>query len=314
MENELIIRDERKPLTAAMIKGQVQLIQEVMEAVMIEGKHYGVIPGTPKPTLYKPGAEKLLATFLIGADPSANIEDLSNDDEIRYRVAVKGFRQATGDLLGVGIGECSSNEEKYKWRKPVCDSEFDEAPTERKRIAWKKGDKGPYQQKQIRMNPSDVANTILKMAKKRALVDMCLTITAASDIFDQDLEDLPEGLEVGTNGKTSLKEPQKKQPPQEEPPKTDTLSVVAPIINVLQKDGKKTDGKPWTLYTLICKGDKNDLRFSTFSKTIGEAALKAKGTPSLFEIHYKDKGSQYPGEIVEDGLIPVEPPDDDNAQ
>ena len=35
---------------------QVQKIQRVMEAVMKEGEHYGVIPGIDKPTLLKPGA------------------------------------------------------------------------------------------------------------------------------------------------------------------------------------------------------------------------------------------------------------------
>ena len=205
MKNLPSVRSQ-KPLTASEIKAQVQLIQEVMNAVMKEGHHYGVIPGTPKPTLYKPGAEKLLSTFRIGADPTELITDLSTEDEIRYRVAVRGFSQATDNLLGVGVGECSSNEEKYKWRKPVCDEEFEETQTERKRIAWKRGDKGPYQQKQIRMNPSDVANTILKIAKKRALVDMTLTITAASDIFDQDLEDLPDEMELGANPKTDKRE------------------------------------------------------------------------------------------------------------
>ncbi len=39
-------------------------------------------------------------------------------------------------------------------------------------------------------NPADNYNTVLKMAKKRALVDAVLTATAASDIFTQDLEDI----------------------------------------------------------------------------------------------------------------------------
>jgi hypothetical protein len=116
-------------------------------------------------------------------------------------------------LIGVGIGECSSDEEKYKWRKPVCDEEFNETPEDRKRIAWKKYQNNTYQQKQVRTNPADVANTILKMAKKRAQIDMTLTATAASDVFDQDLEDLPEGVAEGVadNKKPPLKEPQKKE-------------------------------------------------------------------------------------------------------
>ena len=218
MENELIVRKERKPLTAAEIVAQVKLIQEVMEAVMVKDVHYGKIPGTAKPTLYKPGAEKLLSTFHIGVDPEGRITDLSTEDEIRYRVLVQGYRQMTGDPLGTGLGECSSNEEKYKWRKPVCDEEFDETVSDRKRIVWKKAEGKAYQQKQVRMNPIDIANTILKMAKKRSLVDMTLTVLSASDIFDQDLEDLPDGMELGANGKQPIKEPQKKKPPEQSTP------------------------------------------------------------------------------------------------
>jgi len=296
MENEVVVRKEKKPLTASEILAQVRLIQEVMAAVMTEGHHYGKIPGTPKPTLYKPGAEKLLSTFHIGVDPRDEIADLSSDDEIRYRVLTKGFSQVTGDLLGVGVGECSSNEEKYKWRKPVCDEEFEETLTDRKRIAWKKGEQGkPYQQKQIRMNPIDVANTILKMAKKRALVDMTLTVTAASDIFDQDLEDLPEGMEIGQNGKPPLKEPQKKNRDQ------------APIVTTRIKDvtttsGKKQDGSPWILYIVLTE---NDEKYSTFSKSMGEAARKFKlnNTPCTITYEATEKGKNLKEivEYIEDG-------------
>jgi hypothetical protein len=183
-----------KPLTAVEIKAQVQVIQEVMAAVMKKDIHYGIIPGTPKPTLYKPGSEKILATFHIAAYPK-EVEDLSTDDEIRYRVKVHGLTIA-GDIIGVGVGECSSNEEKYRWRKPVCEEEFNETPETKRRIVWKKGNPN-YQLKQVRTNPADVANTILKMAKKRAQIDMTLTATAASDVFDQDLEDIPEEVRDG---------------------------------------------------------------------------------------------------------------------
>ena len=217
--NEMIPMENRG-MTAADVKAGVQLIQEVMAATMIKDIHYGTIPGTPKPTLYKAGSEKILTTFRIAAYPK-EVDDLSTFDEARFRVKVHGIHQPTGMLIGVGIGECSSNEEKYKWRKPVCDQEFDETPEDRKRTVWKKSGQGPYQIKQVRMNPTDVANTILKMAKKRAQIDMTLTATAASDVFDQDLEDLPEGMEVGEK-KSPLKEPQKKaaeKPPQSDPAK-----------------------------------------------------------------------------------------------
>ena len=41
------------------IISHVAMVQEVMRAVMKPDIHYGVIPGTDKPTLYKQGAEVL---------------------------------------------------------------------------------------------------------------------------------------------------------------------------------------------------------------------------------------------------------------
>ena len=58
-------REIQHQLSVQEVKGQVQLIQHVMQAVMQEGHHYGVIPGTDgKPSLLKPGAEKLTVLSL----------------------------------------------------------------------------------------------------------------------------------------------------------------------------------------------------------------------------------------------------------
>jgi hypothetical protein len=153
--------------------------------------HYGVIKGCgDKPTLLKPGAEKIMVTFGLSARPT--VEDLSTSDCMRYRVTVT-LISASGIDKGAGIGECSSDEEKYKWRKAIG-KEFDEAMEDRRRLKWRRGYGGnpDYQEQQIMTNPADLANTILKMSKKRALVDAVLTATAASDCFSQDVEDLPE--------------------------------------------------------------------------------------------------------------------------
>lgn len=182
----------RHQMTAADIRAQVNLVQEVMQAVMKKDTHYGVIPGTKKPTLYKPGAEVLCTTFRIAV--SYQVDDLSDDDSIRYRVRAIATHQTTGIVMGEGIGECSSNEEKYKWRRAVCDEEFDLAPDNRKRLKFSKYQGKVEKSKQIRTEPADAANTILKMAAKRAQVAMTLNVTAASDCFTQDIEDLPEHL------------------------------------------------------------------------------------------------------------------------
>lgn len=211
MEEKGLVTQEKNTLTAKEIKAQVNLIQSVMEAVMKDGTHYGKVPGCgDKPTLLKPGAEKIMATFMLSADPT--IEDLSFGDIVRYRITVK-LLSRSGNFVGAGIGECSSEEEKYHWRKVICNEEFDATPEDRRREKWSKGYQGQpnYQIKQIMMNKADVANTVLKMAKKRALVDAVLTATAASDIFAQDLEDLPpEILPEVHNNKPEVKSPQEK--------------------------------------------------------------------------------------------------------
>jgi hypothetical protein len=63
----------------------------------------------------------------------------------------------------------------------------------RRRTKWTRSGNGAYAQKQVRAETADIANTVLKMSAKRAHIAMVLNVLAASDIFSQDLEDLPEG-------------------------------------------------------------------------------------------------------------------------
>lgn len=207
--------------TASDLRAQVQRIQQVMKAVMKDKVHYGVVPGTPKPSLWKPGAEVLCAAFHIA--PSYRVDDLSDHDCVRYRVTCVGTHQGSGVVLGEGMGECSSNEEKYKWKATYNKREFEYVDDTRKRLkfGYDRDKREEYEIKQIRVEPADVANTILKMACKRAQIAMTLNVVAASDIFTQDLEDLPEGIELGEEdrgggnqqarrGKASTKAPQAK--------------------------------------------------------------------------------------------------------
>ena len=60
---------------------------------------------------------------------------------------------------------------------------------------------------------ADTYNTVLKMACKRALVHATINATAASDIFTQDLEDLPQA-----------DQPHGDSPSQPDPPKATTHS------------------------------------------------------------------------------------------
>jgi hypothetical protein len=176
---------DMKPV--AVVQAQRSAIVQLMQHAMKEGQDYGTIPGTGKPTLFKPGSEKLMSLFHLAGEPI--VEDLSTPDMMRFRVMVRITEVGSGRYLGSGLGEASSAEEKYQWRASVCDEEFDETPEDRRRKKWRKSNNGAYAVKQVRTNMEDAANTVLKMAKKRAQIDAVLTVTAASEVFAQDLED-----------------------------------------------------------------------------------------------------------------------------
>lgn len=195
-----VVAIQEKEMTAPEVRDRVNLIQTVMQSVMKKDTHFGTIPFTPKPTLYKAGAEVLCMTFKIAQE--YRVEDLSTPGEARYRVTCTGRHQITGMALGEGMGECSSMEEKYAYRAAVCKEEFEAAPEANKRVKWSKGKNGgaAYSTNQVKTNTADLANTILKMACKRAMVAMTLNVTAASDIFSQDLEDFPDELREFVKG------------------------------------------------------------------------------------------------------------------
>lgn len=204
----IVLSDKVDPNAAI---AQVAAVQKVMAAVMKEGTHFGKIPGTDQPSLYKAGAETLLSAFKIAVKPE--ITETRDGDHISYSVCCIGTHMMTGIFVGGGVGSASTAEEKYAWRAAVCPEEFEATPADRRRVKWNKGKwdeqarvNGPsWSVQQVRTNPSDLANTVLKMAKKRAQIDLTLTALAASDIFTQDLEDLPEEYR---DGFTSAQKPQ----------------------------------------------------------------------------------------------------------
>ena len=242
--NEITIVSE-SPLSATQIKQQVNLIQEVMREIMQgpstenpTGTHYGVIPGCVKPSLYKAGAEKLSMTFrlrpIIDNDRDVNIERLDNGHR-DIRVYCHVFNMS-GIELATGVGSCSTLESKFRYRGGEKISTGQPVPKEywnlKKEAKFSEAIEkiggpgfgvakinGQWEVCEIgeKMENPDIAdsyNTVLKMAKKRAYIDGILSATAASDIFTQDVEDLPEfakAVETApANGKPEVQMPQEK--------------------------------------------------------------------------------------------------------
>ena len=296
-----VVPIDRGMLPVAEVTSRVRRIQEVMTALMKKDVHYGIIPGTPKPTLYQPGAELLCTTFRIA--PSPQVEDLSTSDAIRYRVTMRAVSQTSGEILGEGMGECSSDEEKYRWHRPVCDEEFAETPETLRREKWMRGRNGNFKAKQIRTSPADIANTVLKMAYKRALISMTRVSLACSDIFAQDLEDLPaEILETVVGAEHQpIQPPQRKAAPVPEPtptpagvrepgdePTDDTTAALGPdgsvfVAEVKTAQGATKDtlnadgsvakkGKPWKAYFVKLSDGREA---TTFNENLGTLLTKA---------------------------------------
>jgi hypothetical protein len=124
---------------------------------------------------------------------------------VEYEVICSLYSIGSEKFLGEGVGSCSSMESKYRYRN-VADFEPTDLPipkdSKEKKSEYRKQGFGmkkvdnewlwvKYLDAAKTENPdiADTYNTILKMAKKRALVDAVLTVTAASDIFTQDIED-----------------------------------------------------------------------------------------------------------------------------
>lgn len=195
-----------EPFTIEDVRKNTKLVKKILKEAMVDKVDYGVIPGCgDKASLFKPGAEKLMMLFKLGAFP--DIVDLSTSDSVRYLVKTRIVHIPSNTDLGIGVGDCSSDEDKYKWRSAVCDEEFEATPEERRRLKWKKGwdGKPATSAKQVRTNPADISNTVLKMAKKRSMIDAVISATAASDILTQDIEE--DSVQDSAAGSAQAKTP-----------------------------------------------------------------------------------------------------------
>jgi hypothetical protein len=153
--------DDMSIQQVAQTMQKITQFQKVIQQTLRQNHDYGVVPGTDKPTLLKPGAEKIL--MMMGLQSEFEIVDSTRDFEngfFQYQVRCKLHK---GDMLITeGLGSCNTKERKY-----------------------------------AKQDPYSIDNTVLKMAKKRALVDAALLVASLSDVFTQDLEDMDlEGQQV----------------------------------------------------------------------------------------------------------------------
>ena len=138
---------------------KINQFQVVIQNTLKPNMDFGVIPGTSKPTLLKPGAEKIL--MLMGLTSEYHITERIQDyDKGFFAFTVRCELYKNGMKVTEGVGHCNTKEKKY-----------------------------------VNQDAYTLANTCLKMAKKRAQIDATLTVASLSEVFTQDIEDMQEFLQ-----------------------------------------------------------------------------------------------------------------------
>jgi hypothetical protein len=143
-------------VTISEAKARINMLQDFVKEMMIPNVDYGLIPGCNKPSLYKSGAEKLCDVYGFSKRIEI-INRIENFDKgiFVYEIKATLVNKRTNAIEAEGIGSCNNKEKKYK-----------------------------------NMDGFTICNTILKMAKKRALIDAVLSATRSSALFTQDIEDI----------------------------------------------------------------------------------------------------------------------------
>lgn len=323
MSNEIVSvqkHSEPQELSVQDVRQQINLIQSLMKDAMKVDEHYGIIPGCKKPSLLKPGAEKLSMMFRLSPTYDVRQTEMQNGHRDYYVVATL-THAPTGRVMGQGVGSCSTMESKYRYRGegrmcPECGAQSIIKGRDEFGGGWlcfakkggcgkkfKDGDESIEKQDGGKVENPDIAdqyNTVLKMAKKRAHVDAVLTVTAASDIFTQDVEDMPAPKEVKTvaqpvkRTETTVKDTAANKKfaegakmaeshveetmhtdnvePEPEKEGTESLHVTGIIEDVDVKEGNK-NGKKWKRYGIKIDGQ----FYGTFDTEVGDAAVSMKG-------------------------------------
>lgn len=147
-------------LDGATALANFKSLQAMVKKAMVKGVDYYQVRG--KDTITKSGAEKLCRWHSLSVElPENRVVAVLEAEFVAFTVVARICHIKTGAIVAEGIGHANSRERKY-------------------------ASQGPY----------EVANTLLKMAKKRAMIDATLTAVAASGMFTQDVgDDEPPGSE-----------------------------------------------------------------------------------------------------------------------
>ncbi len=168
---------------------KIQQMQNVVQKTLKKGHDFGEVPGTSKPTLLKPGGEKIC--MLFGLNPEYEFLQTTEDYDkefFSYNIRCTLFRNR--QPVAQGVGSCNSKEKKYRFVN------VDTIPETYIGQSEEYTDKcGRVRYKINNPDICSLVNTILKMAKKRAFIDAVLQVASLSEVFTQDIEDMGDFMQ-----------------------------------------------------------------------------------------------------------------------
>lgn len=169
MQNEelMVVATEAFP-AISKAKGSSYIVTSPLTNKSTELKRkvdFGVVPGTKRPSLFQPGAEKIIMSYGLMQRYTIETKIEQYDPKagafFHYVIRcdlVKGFTQPDGSYHEVvfanGYGEANSGESRNGSKSGV-----------------------------------NAANNTIKMAQKRAMVKAALSVSCLSTMFTQDIED-----------------------------------------------------------------------------------------------------------------------------
>ncbi|WP_312906819.1 exodeoxyribonuclease X C-terminal domain-containing protein [Tissierella praeacuta] len=171
---------------------KISQVQAAIQTCLKPGHDHDIIPGTNKPTLLKPGAEKILMMFGLTSEYEI-IEKIEDYEKGIFAYTIKCILSKNSQKITEGVGSCNSKEDKYRWRwykEEDVPAGIDKNTLKSKTNRW-----GKMEYKLENEEIYSQANTILKMAKKRAQIDAVLTVASLSELFTQDMEDMKDFIQ-----------------------------------------------------------------------------------------------------------------------
>lgn len=197
-EMAMVERTEGGALPSFPTKNQIKEYSEFLKnydefigTQLTEKVDFGVIPGVEKPSLFKPGAEKLEKLMFLRHE-KVLVEKITLPDYIKYTYKTIVYDK-NGNVKATCEGTSNSKETKYRYTTVFENQATPEQKTKGVRMEKRsKMGKAYFIYRIEKDDFYDVENTIMKMAQKRSYVGAILEATNSSGRFTQDVEDMAE--------------------------------------------------------------------------------------------------------------------------